>query len=222
MRRARAGRAARARVGEFGSTRPLSRTRDYKHTRCVGSLSLDDQAESVSYATTCRLNRRNVTERYTARTDTWSDIIKDTVPFARSRSSPSIFASIFTNFAKSFSVRCVLESEKQYVVTKRSWLWVKFLDEDGARAVSGWVICWWLEVNIKPKKKNDDQRSNRRKFCELVTSRCHGSILDRWVNTIKYLILHNTSERVNYASVIKVRFVAFRAFNLIKYTTWTS
>lgn len=84
------------------------------------SLSLDDQAESVSYATTCRLNRRNVTERYTARTDTWSDIIKDTVPFARSRSSPSIFASIFTNFAKSFSVRCVLESEKQYVVTKRS------------------------------------------------------------------------------------------------------
>lgn len=47
----------------------------------------------------------------------------------------------FTNFAKSFSVRCVLESEKQYVVTKRSWLWVKFPDEDGARAVSGWVIC---------------------------------------------------------------------------------
>ena len=70
-RRARAGRAARARAGEFGSTRPLSRTRDYKHTRRVElSLSRRDQAESVSYATTCRLNRRNVTERYTARTCT--------------------------------------------------------------------------------------------------------------------------------------------------------
>lgn len=52
--------------------RAITSTRD-----AWGSLSLVDQAESVSYATTCRLNRRNVTERYTARTYTPSDTAKE-------------------------------------------------------------------------------------------------------------------------------------------------
>lgn len=51
--------AARARARDFGSARSLSRTRDYKHTRRVGSL--DGQAGKCfrSYAeTTCRRSRR--------------------------------------------------------------------------------------------------------------------------------------------------------------------
>lgn len=199
MRRARAGRAARARVGEFGSTWPLSRTRDYKHTRRVGSLSLDDQAESVSYATTCRLNRRNVTERYTTRTYIeWHRKGHS----LHARDHLHRFSLRFHELHEIFFYWMCTKSEKQYVVTERSWLWVKFSDEDGARTVSGWFVSWWLEVNIKPKKKND-QRSNRRKFCELVRSRCHGRILDRWVNTIMFNITQYSSERANYASVIK-------------------
>lgn len=122
------------------------------------------------------------------------------MPFARSRSSPSIFASI-SRTSRNLFLLDVYEEWKT-IRRNRTIVTLSFSDEDGARTVSGWFVSWWLEVNIKPKKKND-QRSNRRKFCELVRSRCHGRILDRWVNTIMFNITQYSSERANYASVIK-------------------
>lgn len=124
----------------------------------------------------------------------------------------------FTNFTKSFSAGCVRRVENRTIVT----LSKIFRRERCALQWVGDLSVGDLKWTLNRKRNTTINDQIEGSFTSLVDP---DVILASSIGECTSLLLHNTFERVNYATVIKalrLGSLVFRAFNLIKHTTWTS